>query len=84
MARPRSITPPDEGIVDHLRAAITEHQRSPSVRELADRIGLATPSAMHRRLLSMRDKGLVTWEEGKARTLRPAETSVSEVETPSS
>ena len=42
----------------------------PTVRELAAAAGYSGPSVLHAQLVRWREAGLVTWQEGKARTLR--------------
>lgn len=46
------------------------HQDRPTVRSVAEAVGLSISHA-HMRLCELRVKGLVTWEEGKAGTIRP-------------
>lgn len=67
------------------RVAITSRQRwmlhairtltdrlgyAPTIRELADECGLHGPNSVKAHLEPLRRKGWVTWEDGKARTLR--------------
>lgn len=42
----------------------------PTIREVVDVHGFATPNAVMGHLRSLRRKGWVIWEPGKARTLR--------------
>lgn len=42
----------------------------PSIREIGDRIGEASEGNVHRMLAAMRDEGLVTWHNGRQRTIR--------------
>lgn len=42
----------------------------PTIRELVDELGLASPNAIKVHLDPMRRKGWVTWVDGKFRTLR--------------
>jgi SOS-response transcriptional repressor LexA len=44
---------------------------APSVREIADDMKLSSTNAVHLHLLRLRRLGLIDWEDGKARTLRP-------------
>jgi repressor LexA len=50
--------------------ASLERGYSPTVRELAAELGLRSPAPLHRYLERLRDEGKVSWETGKARTLR--------------
>lgn len=42
----------------------------PTVEELRDDLGYASKSTVHDTLTRLRDKGLVEWRNGSARTLR--------------
>lgn len=42
----------------------------PTFREVGKRVGLSSPDTVYRRLLALRGRGLVVWEDGKPRTLR--------------
>lgn len=43
---------------------------SPTVRELQERLGLRSMGTIHRRLVALRDEGLVEWEPNRYRTIR--------------
>lgn len=43
-----------------------------SVREVQAAVGVASTSTVHYHLTQLQRHGLVTWEAGKQRTLRPA------------
>jgi SOS-response transcriptional repressor LexA len=47
-----------------------EYGYAPTVRELAQVVGLASSSTVWYWLMRLRYEGLVTWEEGKTRTIR--------------
>ncbi len=53
-------------------ADIRKHQ-STTVREIGERVGL-TPPTVWAHLKNLESEGLVTWEPGKARTIRPTKT----------
>ena len=42
----------------------------PTVRELQERLGVRSMGTIHRRLVALRDKGLVAWEPNRYRTIR--------------
>jgi SOS-response transcriptional repressor LexA len=58
-----------EEVLDVLRRMIAAHGHPPTTRELAAELGV-NPSAVHGSLLRLRALGRVTWEDGRARTLR--------------
>jgi SOS-response transcriptional repressor LexA len=63
------MTEPDEllRIIDEFCAS---HGFSPTVRELQERLGVRSMGTIHRRLVALRDKGLVAWEPNRYRTIR--------------
>lgn len=69
MAPPRKV-PDDADVLALIRRMTRRDKRAPTVRELATEAGLQSASPMHRRLQKLRADGLVTWDEGRARTLR--------------
>jgi repressor LexA len=70
--RPCSTTPSrrQADVVDAIRAFITKHGYSPTVREIADGIGVSSLNTVAGHLMALRRKGFVTWSEGAARTIR--------------
>ncbi len=49
---------------------INEFQHSPSIRQMMKAMGLKSPAPIQSRLKHLQDKGLISWQEGKARTLK--------------
>lgn len=47
-----------------------QHGYSPTVREVAAGLGLASPGSLHEQLARMRKIGWITYEDHKPRTLR--------------
>lgn len=45
------------------------HGYAPTVRDLCDQIGVASPSTIHVHLTILREEGCVDWLDGQARTL---------------
>lgn len=69
MAPPRRIS--DDEILELIpELTARAHGVAPTVDEMAEAAGFAYPPAMHRRLVALRAAGLVTWQDGKPRTLR--------------
>lgn len=48
----------------------TTYGYSPTVRELQERLGVRSMGTIHRRLVALRNKGLVAWEPNRYRTIR--------------
>ncbi len=53
-------------IKDYLK----DYQHSPSIRQMMNAMGLKSPAPIQSRLKHLQDKGYISWQEGKARTLR--------------
>ena len=53
-------------IKDYMR----EYQHSPSIRQMMDAMGLKSPAPIQSRLKHLQEKGYISWQEGKARTLQ--------------
>ena len=49
---------------------IKEYQHSPSIRQMMQAMGLKSPAPIQSRLKHLQEKGYISWQEGKARTLQ--------------
>ena len=47
-----------------------EYQHSPSIRQMMQAMGLKSPAPIQSRLKHLQEKGYISWQEGKARTLQ--------------
>ena len=47
-----------------------DFQHSPSIRQMMEAMGLKSPAPIQSRLKHLQDKGYISWQEGKARTLQ--------------
>ena len=54
-------------------------QHSPSIRQMMQAMGLKSPAPIQSRLKHLQEKGYISWQEGKARTLQIIEEIVGEV-----
>ena len=45
-------------------------QHSPSIRQMMEAMGLKSPAPIQSRLKHLQEKGYITWQEGKARTMQ--------------
>ena len=48
-------------------------RHSPSIRQMMDAMGLKSPAPIQSRLKHLQEKGYISWQEGKARTLQLVE-----------
>ena len=49
---------------------VKEFQHSPSIRQMMQAMGLKSPAPIQSRLKHLQEKGYISWQEGKARTLQ--------------
>ncbi len=47
-----------------------EFQHSPSIRQMMQAMGLKSPAPIQSRLKHLQEKGYISWQEGKARTMQ--------------
>ncbi len=47
-----------------------EFQHSPSIRQMMHAMGLKSPAPIQSRLRHLQEKGYISWQEGKARTMQ--------------
>ena len=45
-------------------------QHSPSIRQMMQAMGLKSPAPIQSRLKHLQEKGYISWQEGKARTMQ--------------
>ncbi len=55
-----------EWIKDYMR----DFKHSPSIRQMMEAMGLKSPAPIQSRLRHLQEKGFISWQEGKARTLQ--------------
>merc|ERR1712196_70746 len=56
-------------IKDYMR----DFQHSPSIRQMMQAMGLKSPAPIQSRLKHLQEKGYISWQEGKARTMQIVE-----------
>ena len=56
-----------------IKSYIKDFQHSPSIRQMMDAMGLKSPAPIQSRLRHLQEKGYISWQEGKARTLQLVE-----------
>jgi repressor LexA len=65
-----ALTPRQREVVSAIRRLTRDRGYPPTIRELACEISVAGPNGVKQHLRLIARKGWVTWNEGKARTLR--------------
>ena len=65
-----NLTQPQNELYKWIRDYIKEFQHSPSIRQMMNAMGLKSPAPIQSRLKHLQEKGYISWQEGKARTLQ--------------
>ena len=60
-------------LYEWIKYYMREFHHSPSIRQMMQAMGLKSPAPIQSRLRHLQDKGYITWQEGKARTLQIVE-----------
>ena len=53
-----------------IKEYMTNFQHSPSIRQMMEAMGLKSPAPIQSRLKHLQQKGFISWQEGKARTIQ--------------
>tara|TARA_Y100000589_G_scaffold331421_1_gene384888 strand:+ start:1607 stop:2224 length:618 start_codon:yes stop_codon:yes gene_type:complete len=65
-----SLTDAQNELYGWIRNYIKDFQHSPSIRQMMNAMGLKSPAPIQSRLKHLQEKGFISWQEGKARTLK--------------
>ena len=60
-------------LYEWIKTYINDFQHSPSIRQMMQAMGLKSPAPIQSRLKHLQEKGYISWQEGKARTLQLVE-----------
>lgn len=69
------LTPKQQQIYDYILSFTKEHGYPPSVREIAEAVGLKSPATVHFHLKGLREAGYISQAEGKTRAITITEPS---------
>jgi len=53
-----------------IKEYMKDYQHSPSIRQMMQAMGLKSPAPIQSRLKHLQEKGYISWQEGKARTMQ--------------
>jgi len=67
-----NLTEAQHELFEWIKQYIFEFQHSPSIRQMMKGMGLKSPAPIQSRLKHLQEKGYISWQEGKARTLQLA------------
>ena len=65
-----NLTQAQHELYDWIKNYLKDFQHSPSIRQMMDAMGLKSPAPIQSRLKHLQEKGYISWQEGKARTLQ--------------
>ncbi len=66
----KDLTEAQNELLSWLKNYIRDFQHSPSIRQMMNGMGLKSPAPIQSRLKHLQEKGYISWQEGKARTLQ--------------
>ena len=64
------LTDAQSQLFEWIKKYIKDFNHSPSIRQMMTAMGLKSPAPIQSRLKHLQDKGYISWQEGKARTLQ--------------
>ena len=67
---PEDLTEAQNELYGWIKNYLKDFQHSPSIRQMMLAMGLKSPAPIQSRLKHLQEKGYISWQEGKARTLQ--------------
>ena len=64
------LTKPQNELLGWIKDYMKNFQHSPSIRQMMQAMGLKSPAPIQSRLKHPQEKGYISWQEGKARTMQ--------------
>ena len=74
------LTDAQNELFNWIKKYMKEFQHSPSIRQMMQAMGLKSPAPIQSRLKHLQEKGYISWQEGKARTLQIIDEMIDEFE----
>ena len=65
-----NLTEAQSELFNWIKNYMRDFQHSPSIRQMMKAMGLKSPAPIQSRLKHLQDKGYISWQEGKARTMQ--------------
>ena len=66
----RNLTEAQNELFRWIKDYMKDFKHSPSIRQMMEAMGLKSPAPIQSRLKHLQEKGYISWQEGKARTLQ--------------
>ena len=64
------LTQAQNELYEWIKSYMKDFKHSPSIRQMMRAMGLKSPAPIQSRLKHLQDKGYISWQEGKARTMQ--------------
>ena len=64
------LTSAQNQLLEWIKDYINSYNYSPSIRQMMKGMGLKSPAPIQSRLKHLQEKGYISWQEGRARTLQ--------------
>ena len=65
-----NLTQAQNELYEWIKSYMKDFKHSPSIRQMMQAMGLKSPAPIQSRLKHLQEKGYISWQEGKARTLQ--------------
>ena len=75
----KKLTNAQDELYKWIKGYMQDFQHSPSIRQMMEGMGLKSPAPIQSRLKHLQEKGFISWQEGKARTLQLIEEVVESI-----
>ena len=69
-----NLTDAQNELLEWIKNYLKDFQHSPSIRQMMNAMGLKSPAPIQSRLKHLQEKGYISWQEGRARTLQLVDT----------
>ena len=69
----KKLTDAQNELFEWIKNYMKEFKHSPSIRQMMEAMNLKSPAPIQSRLKHLQEKGFISWQEGKARTLKLVE-----------
>ncbi len=66
----KNLTEAQNELFRWIKEYMKDYRHSPSIRQMMEAMGLKSPAPIQSRLKHLQEKGYISWQEGKARTLQ--------------
>ena len=66
----KDLTDAQNELYEWIKDYMKKFQHSPSIRQMMNAMGLKSPAPIQSRLKHLQEKGYISWQEGRARTLQ--------------